>query len=154
MKISKKLCMLILCLGVVGGASACDMSMLTSMMGGSESVVQSVESGDTTSVEKPDGEESGESEFPNVKGDPVTNLQWESAFELLTNPTNVTVSRDWKKWNTVEGAPSDSSVRMYAGSRVRTARFYSVVVDPDTMKEEERYQEDYYEKHNQRCPII
>ena len=43
MKKIKKLCLLLLCLGVVGGAAACDMSMLSSMMGG-ESVESQVES--------------------------------------------------------------------------------------------------------------
>ena len=46
MKTIKKLCLLLLCLGVVGGAAACDMSMLSSMMGGEsvESQVESMES--------------------------------------------------------------------------------------------------------------
>ncbi len=43
MKTIKKLSLLLLCLGVVGGAAACDMSMLSSMMGGA-SVDSQVES--------------------------------------------------------------------------------------------------------------
>ena len=53
MKTIKKLCLLLLCLGVVGGAAACDMSMLSSMMGGEsvESQVESTESEDVGSSE-------------------------------------------------------------------------------------------------------
>lgn len=45
----KKLCLLLLCLGVVGGTAACDMSMLGGMLGGS-SVESGVESTDSEVV--------------------------------------------------------------------------------------------------------
>ncbi|MBR2321934.1 MAG: hypothetical protein IKA57_07320 [Clostridia bacterium] len=78
----KKLCVLLLCLGVVGGTAACDMSMLGGMLGGS-----SVESG----VESTEGESSSTDNTETSEIPDGSDMQdaWEDATKE-ENFNNVT----------------------------------------------------------------
>ena len=88
MKMSKKLLALVLSLGCIGALTACDMGVGSSneSVGGlSTESVESVES-----VETPETPDDGRLELPVVKGEEITKEQWDSAFDLLINPKNVT----------------------------------------------------------------
>lgn len=88
MKTSKKLLALVLSLGCIGALTACDMGVGSSneSVGGlSTESVESVES-----VETPETPDDGRLELPVVKGEEITKEQWDSAFDLLINPKNVT----------------------------------------------------------------
>ena len=78
----KKLCLLLLCMGIVGGTAACDMSALTSMLGG-ESVDSQVEStgSEETSSEIPDGDGAQDQWNEAIKEDKFNNLS--SFFYVL-----------------------------------------------------------------------
>ena len=66
----KKLCLLLLCLGVVGGAAACDMSMLESMMGGA---------GVNSEVASTEGESASTESASEIPGSADMQDKWDEA---------------------------------------------------------------------------
>ena len=85
----KKLCLLLLCMGIVGGTAACDMSALTSMLGG-ESVDSQVEStgSEETSSEIPDGDSAQDQWNEAIKEDKFNNVTFGYSV-VFAGETNV-----------------------------------------------------------------
>ena len=83
----KKLCLLLLCMGIVGGTAACDMSALTSMLGG-ESVDSQVEStgSEDISSEALDSDTVQDQWNEAIKEDKFNNVTF--AYSVVGYPLN------------------------------------------------------------------